>query len=61
MAAQDENFVLVKMDGCGAGAMIVRVMRTYLSEKRAEQDRELLERGDSVNVYRVIPVEHIDD
>ena len=49
------------MAGCAADADIVRVVRTYLTEKRAEEDRELLEQTDGLSTYRVIAVEYIDD
>lgn len=61
MASTDQNYVLVLCDGCAADANVVRVIRTYLSERRAEEDRELLERTDSLSTYRVIAVEHIDN
>lgn len=57
----DETFVLAMVENGAADASIVRVMRTYLSEKRAEQDRELLTLADPGHVYRVVAVEHIDD
>lgn len=59
--AKSETFLLAKMAGCAADADIVRVVRTYLTEKRAEEDRELLEQTDGLSTYRVIAVECIDD
>ncbi len=57
----DTNFALVLMDGCGADSDIKRVVRVYLSERRANEDRDLLEVADSANTYRVISVEYIDN
>ena len=59
--AKSETFLLAKMAGCAAEADIVRVVRTYLTEKRAEEERELLEQKDGMSNYRVIAVEYIED
>lgn len=56
-----DNYLLVKCDGCAADASIVRVVRSYLSQRRAEEDLELLEKADPTSTYRVIPIEHIDN
>jgi len=57
----NEIFVLALVENGTADASVVRVMRTYLSEKRAEQDRELLTMADPNHVYRVVAVDYIDD
>lgn len=55
-----ETFVLVQLDGCAADADIKKLIRTYLSETRANEDLELLDSADPVNTYRVLKIEHID-
>lgn len=61
MATPIETFALVLMDGCGADSDIKRVIRTYLTKPRAEQDWDLMQKTDPLNTYRVIDIEHIDD
>ncbi len=57
----DDNYALVKCDGCAADGSIVRILRVYLSQRRAEEDLTLLEQTDGTSTYRVIPVEYIDN
>ena len=57
MAANDENYVLVCMSSSG----ISRVVRSYLSRRRAEEDLELLREMDPATSYEVQAVEYIDN
>lgn len=59
MAFEQENFLLVQM--IGDGTAIMQPIRTYLSSKRAEQDKELLEKINPTGTYLVLTIEHIDE
>ncbi len=70
--AAEENFVLVEMThGRPDPAMnalapstkpdIKRVLRVYLSQRRAEEDLALLRETDPTTTYEVLAVEHIDN
>ncbi len=53
----EQNSVLVEYDG----TELVRVVRTYLSARRAEEDRELLALVNPDRNFRVTTVEFIDN
>jgi hypothetical protein len=70
--ASDTNFLLVQMThGKPHPAMnalapriepeIKMVIRSYLSERRAEQDRDLLSEANPSGTYLVLSIHHIDD
>ena len=70
--ATDTNFLLVQMTHGkphpAANALapkiepeIKKVIRSYLSERRAEQDRELLAEDNPSGTYVVLNIHHIDD
>lgn len=76
MANSNETFVLVEMtvpaykasevkEMLDGGRMpelfIQRIVRTYLSNSRADEDLELLQEANPQAVYRVFPVLHIDN
>jgi hypothetical protein len=57
----NDTFVLVKLDGCAADAEIKKVIRAYISERRANEDMELLDAIDGQHTYRILKIEHIDN
>lgn len=59
MATTTETFVLVEMIPIQSGQD--KIIRTYLTSNRAEQDKELLEGCNPDKAYKVLAVEHIDD
>lgn len=62
MAKANETTVLVEMAWGEPEHRIMRVVRTYLSHKRAEQDLELLrDLSPKGCIYEIMTVEHIDD
>ena len=61
MATPTDTFVLVKATGPELNFKIDKIIRTYLSKPRAEQDWELLSIADPNNTYRIITADHIDD
>lgn len=72
MANPSENFVLVEMQfGKPNPAMnalakqpvnsVVRIVRSYLSMSRAQQDHELLKETNPDKEYHIETVLHIDD
>lgn len=61
MANNDETFVLVEFDKSDGDTKMMRVVRTYYSASRAEQDRELLAMACPSCDFSVVPVEHIDN
>ena len=61
MATSDELFMLVKTASHAQDADIIKVVRVYLSARRAEEDRELLEEADKIGCYRVDAAPYIDN
>jgi hypothetical protein len=66
MATATETYVLAEMRTItapdGSKAETIRtIVRTYLSNRRAEQDLELMNQLQPDVAYRVFTVEHIDD
>ncbi len=64
MPAADEQFVLVERGPFhqpSAPAPIERVIRAYLSRRRAEEDLALLREMDPATTYEVQAVEYIDN
>jgi len=65
MATSDTNFLLVEVNaGEGLNSCqwpIKKVIRSYLSERRAEQDRDLLGDANPSSIYVVLNIHHIDD
>lgn len=61
--ANDSNFLLVQMTGndITQSTAIKQVIRSYLSEKRADQDRDLLAEVNPSGTYIVLTIHHIDD
>ena len=59
--ATDELFTLVKTTSNAQDADIIKVVRVYLSARRAEEDRELLEETDKIGCYRVDAAPYIDN
>jgi metal-responsive CopG/Arc/MetJ family transcriptional regulator len=65
--ANDTNFLLAEMEDMPASAgptfrsTIKRAIRSYLSERRAEQDRDLLSEANPSGTYLVLSIHHIDD
>ena len=59
--AHDELHILVKVTGPAPDADIIKVVRTYLSFSRANEDRELIEEVDRASYYKVLPVPYIDN
>ena len=55
-----ENFVLVEVESLNNPTPI-KVIRSYLSKPRADQDCALLEEVNQHTSYVVQTVEHIDD
>lgn len=62
----ETNFILVKRsrtqheDGT-TSTTIAQVVRSYLSQRRAFQDLELLQEAEPQAIYDVFDVAHIDD
>ena len=61
MSSSDEICVLVKTASMDPLADIMKVVRAYLSNSRAEEDRELLAEADPTGCYHVVPVQYIDN
>lgn len=66
MATNDETFVLVEMSDeigalGGSHQRIKRIVRTYLSRSRADEDLALLCNAMPDCCFNVAPVEHIDN
>lgn len=59
MAKANENAVLVEIEH--ATGKVLRVVRSYLSERRAQEDLELLSEINRDTLYSIQTVEHIDD
>ena len=62
--AAEENFVLVRRaygKEPGDHADIAAVVRIYLSERRANEDLELLRATDPTSDYEVQAIEYIDN
>ncbi len=67
----DENFILVKKERIATAGfdletkhdvtVIASVVRSYLTEKRAFQDLEILQDAQPEAIYDVISISHIDD
>ena len=62
----DENFILVKKERIDTGALepamvITSIVRSYLTERRAFQDLEILQDAQPEAIYDVISISHIDD
>jgi hypothetical protein len=68
MATPNETFVLFERSqmvatpgGGHTGGEIIRIIRTYLTAKRAEQDLALLSEVVPGTEFAVRPIDHIDD
>ncbi len=61
MTTQIETFVLVQMLSPSLDTSIARIIRTYLTAKRAEEDRELMAEANPLGIFRVLTIQHIDD
>lgn len=61
MAKANETTVLVELEYDEPANKVVRIIRTYLSEKRALQDLELLREVHTRSAFDIQTVEHIDD
>ncbi len=61
MAKANETTVLVELEYGEPANKVVRIIRTYLSEKRALQDLELLREVHVGLAFDIQTVEHIDD
>lgn len=62
----DENFILVRKErmdtgDCEPSTIITSIVRSYLTEKRAFQDLEILQDAQPEAIYDVISISHIDD
>lgn len=60
MASTTETFVLIETS-IPIQFNEEKIIRTYLTSNRAEQDKELLEGCNPGKAYKVLAVEHIDD
>lgn len=61
MAKSNETTVLVELEYGEPANKVLRVIRSYLSERRALQDLELLRELRDGKAYDIQTVEHIDD
>lgn len=59
----EETFILVEMTHKDATepAAIKQIIRTFVSQSRAEEDRDLLREINPTGTYLVLTVNHIDD
>jgi hypothetical protein len=60
MANSTENFILVEVEDQPL-TRITNIVRSYLSQRRAQQDLDLLSELNPGKVYELHTVEHIDD
>lgn len=62
--AKDQTYLLVEM-ATGEHEIpklyIHQIIRTYYSERRAQEDHELLEKANRMKTYAVLTVPHIDN
>lgn len=63
--ASDTNFLLAEVTpDMGKNSCewpIKKIVRSYLSERRANQDRDLLTEANPSGTYLVLNIHHIDD
>lgn len=57
----DENTILVEIEYGEPANKVVRVVRSYLSERRAKEDLDLLRELNPGRAYDLQTVEHIDN
>lgn len=57
MSTTFEMFVLIESDGNGH---FLRILRSYLTSQRAEQDLELMQQANPTGTFAVMMIEHID-
>lgn len=56
----DENTILVELEYGEPANKVLRVVRSYLSERRAKEDLDLLRELNPGRAYDIQTVEHID-
>lgn len=63
MAKTMETTILVQVEWLPTshGKQVVRLVRTYATEKRAQEDLELLQQSNPDAMYELQTIEHIDD
>lgn len=61
MSSSIENTILVELEYGEPENKVLRVIRSYLSERRALQDLELLRELNPGKAYDIQTIEHIDD
>lgn len=61
MAKANETTVLVELEYGEPENKVLRIVRSYLSERRAQQDLELLREINPGHAYDIQTIEHIDD
>lgn len=59
MANSIENSLLVELDQ--PNGKVLRIIRSYMSERRAQQDLELVRELNPGQFFDTLCVEHIDD
>lgn len=61
MSKSMENAVLVELENGELQNKVLRVIRSYLSHRRAQEDLELLQELHPGKAYDIQTVEHIDN